>query len=242
MSVVKCFAPVAIALSLVGCGTAPLVGSQVAGRAAPVLQTQLAHRTIMNLSSHEMSREMGKHPGMMRKMRMKKLFERLEAKHPDLKDQLEGVQARLDDLNLEQRRALHGVLWNQIKDQTIAEFHRNLHEMFLNPAKMISFLNKDLDRVEAMSSKELSEVAASLPHMGIGQPASSAERVTPPSVQQPAEAAQPAAVSGQQPAEAAQPATVSGQQPAEAAQPATVSGQQPAEATQPIGTPAIEHK
>ncbi len=191
MSVVKCIAPLAIAVSLVGCGTVPVAGSHLARPTAPAIQSQLAQRTVMNLPSHEKSWEMGKHPGMMRKMRMKRLFERLEERHPALKDQLEGVRARLEDLDREQRKALHGVIWDQIKDQTLAEFHKNLHEMFMDPSKMISFLNQQLDKIDAMSSHELSEAAASLPSLGFSEPATGQEQASPPGSQQPAEITQP---------------------------------------------------
>lgn len=164
MSVKRWAAPLAVALSLVGCGIAPNVTPRGAGvPGSPTLASparaavQGNSRVIADVSGSEQHRELSRHPGMMRaRMKVRRLFKRLEAKHPDQADALKEVQGRLEGLSKEQHKALRKLIYDQIKDQTIAQFHRHVRYSMKHPAVLVAFLNKDIDKVLEQSKQEVS--------------------------------------------------------------------------------------
>ncbi|MBU6428008.1 MAG: hypothetical protein KGR26_03275, partial [Cyanobacteria bacterium REEB65] len=122
------------------------------------------HVTVAELAAPTQLEELGNHPGMMHKMRMRRFFNKLERNHPELKSELTSLETRLEGLTMKQRQALRASIYANIKDETIEEFHDNVKSMIEDPTKLISFVTSHLDRVEGMSATAIDQLAIAPPN------------------------------------------------------------------------------
>ena len=160
---------VLVALLAVGCGqggpTHPL--ARISAESEPATTTScpppsVAPAVAVSQAVADRIEAMAQIPAM-RSHRITAIMNALAARHPKSAEAIGQMKDRLLGLTEVQIKALRAGIWNQMKDKTVEQVHRQSLAMIDDPDRLLGFLDKQLDALEELDTKAVAQQAATLP-------------------------------------------------------------------------------
>lgn len=90
-------------------------------------------------------------------------FAELAKARPDLKPRVQQLEARLGRMNETQQKALAALMWDDVKDKTMAQMLEMSRTWSKQPTTFLERWERMASQVEGMSQQQLQAAAASLP-------------------------------------------------------------------------------
>lgn len=135
---------------------------QLAEEAATLPRAQVKLEEVLENASHKLSAQ-GFDGHVARRVMIAALFEKIAERSPNLSDRIEQVKHRILALGVARALALQAADWQETKEMTIEQLQKRFDEFLEHPGELLATIEQRLDAVEAYSSEEIEEKAASLP-------------------------------------------------------------------------------
>ena len=106
---------------------------------------------------------MMKHRAGHRAKKMARFFDALAAKDPAIKADLDQLKTRMMALTKEQMKALHALMWEENKNTTLDQLRLKMQGFLDAPSTFVAHAKAHLDKLQAMSSAEITAMADKFP-------------------------------------------------------------------------------
>lgn len=135
---------------------------QLAEESATLPFSEMKLEEVLENASHKLSAT-GFDGHFARRIVIAALFDKVAERSPNLSDRIAQVKHRILALGVARSLALQAADWQETKEMTIEQLQKRFEEFLENPGELLSKIEQRLDAVEAFSSEEVEEKAASLP-------------------------------------------------------------------------------